>query len=164
MFNSETTLLSRPSEDNLSNRPKPTSMQKQPLNVLLVEDFAGDALLTRLSLDGTKVRYKLRTVRNGNDVIPLLWNSRANSQNELPDVILLDLGLPGKDGFEILAELTNAPNFIRAIPIVIMTGQEHFQYLQKTYDLWIADYVQKPCNVKKMLEVFTRIRKDKPRY
>lgn len=126
----------------------------RPLEVLLVEDAFGDALLMRVALDAAHVPYKLSTLRLGNQVLPYLEKSRSH----MPDVILLDLGLPGMDGFEILASLAENPLAVRSIPIVILTGHRDFEYIQGNYPLCIIDYVNKPCDVQRLRDILMRIR------
>jgi YesN/AraC family two-component response regulator len=72
---------------------------------------------------------------------------------------MLDLGLPCMDGFEILAELSMAEPSLRAIPIVILTGYEHFEYVQKSYSLCVPAYVTKPCDPGTIRDTLLRIRR-----
>ena len=126
-------------------------------NILLVEDTASDALLTRISLDSTEIPYKLTTMRNGNDVIPYLQSGCDFAKNDYPDLILLDLGLPGIDGFEILAQLQNVPASMRAIPIIVMTAFDNFEYIQKIYPTSVYGYINKPCRPEDLNEILNKI-------
>ena len=130
----------------------------RPLDILLVEDNEADALLTRLALDGAGMPYRLRTLRKGGEVLPALRVDLQKSTRSLPDVLMLDLGMPGTNGFDILEEIAAAPAAIRAVPIIILTGYGNFDYLQKTNALWIAAYLQKPCRAGDMQTVLNAIK------
>ncbi len=132
--------------------PPPRPIVAPPLNILLVEDNTADAALTQMALDGLRIPYRLKQLRNGLDVIPYLTQPNA----VLPDLLLLDLGLPGEDGFEILAEMTAEKETLRHIPIAILTGYEHFEYVEKSYELSIAGYLTKPVSADKLSSVVTR--------
>ena len=121
-----------------------------PLDILLVEDNASDVFLTNIALDTTRVPYRLQTLRKGNEVLPLLRNRLCCETPILPDLMMLDLGMPGTNGFDVLEQLAAAPPPVRALPIIILTGYRNFEYLQKTHDLWIAGYLDKPCDPHKL--------------
>jgi response regulator RpfG family c-di-GMP phosphodiesterase len=127
------------------NYPKSISLADDSLNVLMVEDIYSDATIIKIALDAAKIPYELSKIRRGDNVLPHLRISRMVSQ--LPDIILMDLGLPGMDGFEVLAEMDTLPASIRHIPIVILTAHKHFEYIQDTYpSLHIIGYMNKPCS------------------
>lgn len=123
------------------------------LDILLVEDALSDALLTRLALDECNVPYRLCTLRKGSHVLPFL----ATCGVELPDLIMLDLGLPEMDGFEILAGIAENPAALRAIPIVILTNHPNFEYIKQNYPLCIMDYINKPCRAEDMRGLLSRV-------
>jgi CheY-like chemotaxis protein len=124
-----------------------------PLNVLLVEDSKSDAAYMRIMLDRTHIAYALEHIDKGRDVVPYLLKSRGFYNEAMPDLILLDLGLPGKDGFEVLSDLTLLSCNIRSIPIVIITEYENFAYIKNTHDLYIFDYITKPCEAGKLSKI-----------
>jgi response regulator RpfG family c-di-GMP phosphodiesterase len=101
------------------------------INILLIEDDYSDSLLTIQRLNKTQIPYNLDRITRGDDVLPYLYNCM---QTRLPDVLLLDMGLPGVDGFEILDTLTKAPAHMRTIPIAIITGHRDFSHLSTTYN------------------------------
>jgi len=115
-----------------------------PVHVLLVEDNAADAELTRLALDATAIPYLLAQLGGGHEVLPYLRHLNRCAAEAAPDLILLDLGLPGEDGFEILAEIAKMRGAIHDIPLAVLTGYENFAYLRKTYEPCISDYLAKP--------------------
>lgn len=132
---------------------------ENPIDILLVEDVASDALLARLALDQIEIPYSLFTVHKGEDFFDRLVKYHAGHPHapKLPDVILLDLGLPGMDGFEIIDRLKTAPAGIRSVPIIILSSYNDFQYLQRTSNLFIPAYLTKPCHPKQLQEIITRV-------
>ncbi len=128
----------------------------KPIDILLVEDDPSDVMLAECALTETYIRYRLHTVQSGADVLPYLRREPPFSEAVTPDVILLDLSLPHKDGFAVLAELTQAA-LTAGIPIIILTGSESDRYVLKAYDLWLSDYVAKPCSSEKLLESFGKL-------
>jgi CheY-like chemotaxis protein len=125
----------------------------EPLDILLVEDVTSDAVLTKISLDATRIPYCLTTLSNGDQVQPYL----RDRQRKRPDLVMLDLGLPGMNGFELLATFAANPFMMRAVPIVILTAHKHLEYLRKSYPLQIMSYITKPCSVENMSEMLTRV-------
>lgn len=123
------------------------------INILMVEDSYGDTLLMLTALNAANIAYNLDRIDNGDDVLPYL--ERAAQEENLPDVIFLDMELPGTDGFEILASLSTAAPPIRSIPVVIMTIQSNFNYLQKNYDLSICGHLSKPVNVESVQTILS---------
>lgn len=128
-----------------------------PINVLLVEDSRSDAAYTRVMLDYTNIPYALKQIYKGQDVLPYLTRRRRFTDEGMPDLILLDLGLPQQDGFEVLSELASAKCCIRSIPVVIITGYENFAYLKNTHDLYIFDYIIKPCSADRLRRILSNI-------
>ena len=124
------------------------------LNILVVEDDYNDTLMTVRAVKSAQIPCNLDRMTRGNEVMPYLRNCM---QANLPDVLLLDMGLPDITGFEILALLADAPAIIRAIPIIIVTGYSHFEYLPKAYQLPIMGYVTKPVRAKELEPILTMI-------
>lgn len=124
------------------------------LNVLLIEDSLSDGILTRKSLDRMDTPFRLSLLRKGEDVLPWL----LSPDNPKPDLILLDLGLPGMTGFEVLEKLMWESTRLRAIPIVILTGHDEFKYVCNTHKLCIMDYIGKPCSDAKMRRIVDMVR------
>lgn len=131
---------------------RPLPLDSDPLDILLVEDVTSDALLLRHALDAAHVPYQLHGLRKGDEVMP--WLARElKIGHTLPDLLMLDLNLPRMDGFEILSELTEASPTLRAVPIVILTGYDDFDYVRKGYNnLCIPAYIAKPCTAGKIRE------------
>ncbi len=136
----------------------PAHLYYTPLNILLVEDNPGDTLLTRKAIETTRVAHDIHALQRGNDVLPYLWRTRKKGADQMPDLIMLDLGLPGVDGFEVLSELGRAPASIRAVPILILTGYQEFKYVCKNYDLYFLAYLAKPCDSAVLRDILHTIR------
>lgn len=135
----------------------PRGKAKGGIDVLLVEDDDSDVALMDLALDAAGIACRLHVLRKGSDVLPYLTRQGKFAGAPRPDVVLLDLGLPGSDGFEVLAEIAQLPAPSRDVPIIILTGYEHFDYVRKSYNLWIPAYLTKPCCVDSLREAFSRI-------
>ncbi len=135
----------------------PTEAQK--LNILLVEDTNADALLTRIAIEETEIPCRISRMARGDNVLPGLLAKQRLCPTEIPDVILLDLGLPGMDGFEILAELSSMSPLLRSIPIIILTAYENFEYISRNYPLCVVAHLSKPCHSADVKTALSRIRK-----
>ncbi|MCC7260721.1 MAG: response regulator [Alphaproteobacteria bacterium] len=127
----------------------------QPVDILLVEDAHSDVVFTRTALDMTGMPYALHILRSGEEVIPYLNQRRLG---RLPDVILLDMGMQRMGGFDVLEELAKSRTAFRAIPVIIISGHENFEYARKIDNLYVPAYITKPCASTRMREVLSRIR------
>jgi two-component system, chemotaxis family, response regulator Rcp1 len=133
--------------------------QFQPVDILLVEDNAGDVRLTREVLKDSKVRNNLIVANNGQEALDCLRKQGKFRDATRPDLILLDLNLPVKDGREVLAEIKSDDN-LKRIPVVILTTSKAEEDILRTYNLHANCYVTKPvdleqfCTVVKSLEDF----------
>ena len=128
----------------------------EPIEILLVEDNPGDARLAVEALKESKVRNNLHVVEDGVQAMQFLGRQGQYSSVPLPDLILLDLNLPRKDGREVLAEIKEDPK-LRVIPVVVMTTSEAERDLIKTYDLHANAYVVKPLDLERFIEVVQAI-------
>ena len=128
----------------------------EPIKILLVEDNPGDARLAVEALKESKVRNNLYLVKDGVEAMRFLSRQEPYSEMPLPDLILLDLNLPRKDGREVLAEIKEDPK-LRLIPVVVMTTSEAERDLIKTYDLHANAYVVKPIDLDRFIEVVQAI-------
>ncbi|AEA28145.1 response regulator [Pseudonocardia benzenivorans] len=114
------------------------------VTVLLVEDDPGDALLTREALEG-RTRTRLELVTDGAEAIAYLRREAPHQDAVRPDLILLDLNLPRRDGREVLAELKADPD-LAPIPVVILTTSHAHEDIVRSYDLHANAYVAKPVD------------------
>lgn len=128
----------------------------RPIEILLVEDNAGDARLAREALSDAKVANNLSWVKDGVEAIAYLHGEGGYKDKPLPDVILLDLNLPKKDGREVLAEIKQDPE-LKRIPVVILTVSEAQEDILKTYELHANCYIRKPIDLDQFLHVVKSI-------
>ena len=122
------------------------------IEILLVEDNPGDVRLTLEAFREGKVRNKINVVNDGIDALAYLRKEGKYADVSRPDVILLDLNLPRKDGREVLEEIKKDPNLSR-IPVVILTTSQAEQDVLQTYNLHANCYITKPVD----LEQFTTV-------
>ena len=128
----------------------------EPIEILLVEDNPGDARLAVEALKDSKVRNNLYWVEDGVEAMDFLRRQKEYVGVPPPDLILLDLNLPRKDGREVLAEIKEDPR-LRLIPVVVLTTSEAERDLVRTYDLHANAYVVKPIDLDRFVEVVQAI-------
>jgi CheY-like chemotaxis protein len=133
--------------------PKPPG---QPIEVLLVEDDPGDVLLIREAFEFNKVHNNLNVVSDGEQALSYLRREGEWSEALRPDLVLLDLNLPRKDGREVLAEVKGDPS-LRAIPIVVLTTSEAEEDVLKSYELHANAYVTKPVDFERFVAIVRQI-------
>lgn len=127
-----------------------------PIEVLLVEDDPGDILLTREAFAHNKVGNRLHVVHDGEEAMDFLRNVGPYADAPCPDLILLDLNLPRKDGREVLAEIKSDP-VLRVIPVVILTTSEAEEDILGSYHLHANAYVAKPVDFERFIQVVRQI-------
>ncbi len=120
-----------------------TANPSRPIEILLVEDNYGDVRLTEEVLRESTVASSLSTVVNGEEAMAFVRREGAHSQAPRPDLILLDLNLPRKDGREVLNELKSDPD-LRRIPVVVLTTSRADRDILMSYDLHANCYIHKP--------------------
>lgn len=118
----------------------------KPIEILLVEDNPGDVRLTREALKDGKVLNRLSVVTDGVEAMEYLRRKGQYAAAPRPDVILLDLNLPRKDGREVLAELKTDPD-LKRIPVVVLTTSDAEKDVLKAYDLHANCYITKPMDL-----------------
>jgi CheY-like chemotaxis protein len=128
----------------------------QPVEILLVEDNAGDILLTQEVLREGKVVNRLNIVRDGVEAIEFLRRQGRFAAAPRPDLILLDLNLPRKDGREVLAEVKSDPD-LRRIPVVVLTTSKAEEDVLQSYDLHANCYITKPVALEDFINVIRSI-------
>jgi two-component system, chemotaxis family, response regulator Rcp1 len=122
------------------------------VNILLVEDSPTDIDLTREGLEMGKLTNNLKVIENGVDALAYLRREGEYSDAVRPDLVLLDLNLPGKDGRELLEDIKNDPDLM-SIPVVILTSSKAEEDIARTYKLHANCYVTKPVNFSRFVEV-----------
>jgi CheY-like chemotaxis protein len=128
----------------------------QPLEILLVEDNPGDVRLTQEALREGKMRNNLSVSRDGVEAMALLRQEGEYAGAARPDLILLDLNLPKKDGREVLAELKQDP-LLKYIPVVILTTSREEVDILKAYDLHANCYITKPVDLEDFITIIRSI-------
>ena len=127
-----------------------------PIEILMVEDSPGDVRLTREALKEGKVRNNLHIVEDGVEAIAFLRREGQFAHAVRPDLIILDLNLPRKNGQEVLAEVKGDPE-LKRIPVVILTMSKAEEDIIKSYNLYANCYINKPVDLTQFLEVVKSI-------
>ena len=127
-----------------------------PVEILLVEDNPGDVRLTREALKEGKVYNNLHWAKDGVEALSFLRREGKHAGAPRPDIILLDLNLPRKDGREVLAEIKNDDQF-RQIPVVVLTTSKAEEDVWRSYQLHANCYVTKPVDLDKFIHVVQSI-------
>ena len=126
------------------------------IDVLLVEDDPGDVLLTREAFEHNKVQNKLHVVSDGEQAMAFLRNEGEYADTPRPDLILLDLNLPRKDGREGMEDIKADAN-LRSIPVVVLTTSEAEEDILRSYHLHANAYVAKPVDFDQFIKVVRQI-------
>lgn len=128
----------------------------RPIDILLVEDNPGDVRLTQEALKEAKLGNELHVVEDGVEAMAFLRRQGAYRHAVRPDLILLDLNLPLKNGREVLAEIKDDPK-LRRIPVVVLTTSQSEADIVKAYDLHANCYITKPVDLNQFLTVVRAI-------
>ena len=120
--------------------------------ILLVEDNPGDIRLTLEALKDIKILNRVSVVKDGVEALAFLRRQGEHRSAVKPDLILLDLNLPKKDGREVLEEVKRDPE-LRRIPVVVLTTSEAEQDIFKAYDLHANSYITKPVDLEQFIKV-----------
>lgn len=122
----------------------------KPIEILLVEDSPGDARLVQENMKEAKVRNNLNIVADGVEAMAYLHKEGAYKNAVRPDMVLLDLNLPKKDGREVLAEM-KADEKLKMIPVVVLTISQAEEDILKSYNLHANAFVTKPVDLKQFM-------------
>jgi two-component system, chemotaxis family, response regulator Rcp1 len=133
-----------------------TPTVSRPVEILLVEDNPADVRLTREALKEGKVRNNLHVARDGVEALEFLRQEGQFGDAVRPDLILLDLNLPKRDGRQVLEEI-KSDSSLRQIPVVILTSSQAEQDIAKAYDLHANCYVSKPVDLDQFIKVVRSI-------
>ena len=137
-------------------RPHDAPFTGRPVEILLVEDNLGDVRLTQEVLREGKLRNTLRVAADGVEAMAMLRREGVHCESPSPDLILLDLNLPKKDGREVLAEIKSDP-YLHRIPVVILTTSKAEEDVLKSYDLNANCYITKPVDLDQFIDVVRMI-------
>ena len=126
------------------------------IEILLVEDNPGDARLTIEAMREAKMRNRIHVVEDGVEAMEFLRHQGRFGDAPRPDLILLDLNLPRKDGREVLAEVKSDPD-LRRIPVVVLTTSRAEEDVLRAYDLHANCYVTKPVDLAQFMKIVSQI-------
>lgn len=128
----------------------------RPIEILLVEDSPGDVRLTQEIFRDGKILNNLNCVGDGVEAMAFLYRDGKYANAPYPDLILLDLNLPKKDGREVLAELKANEN-LKRIPVVVLTTSQAEEDILRAYNLHANCYITKPINLDQFIRVVKSI-------
>jgi len=128
----------------------------QPIEILLVEDNPADVRLTVEALKEEKIYNNLHVVTDGVEAIAFLRREGKYAKAVRPDLILLDLNLPKKDGREVLKEIKNDDN-LKIIPVVVLTVSRSEEDILKSYNLNANCYITKPVDLDQFMKVIRSV-------
>ncbi|WP_226481184.1 response regulator [Natrinema amylolyticum] len=130
---------------------KPDSPRAEPAQILLVEDNPGDVRLTKEAFKQGRIENDLHVVSDGTEALDFLSQRDPYADAPRPDLVLLDLNLPGKDGEEVLEELKDDPA-LRSIPVIVLTSSRAEEDIVKSYELHANAYLTKPVDPDEFIE------------
>ena len=126
------------------------------VHILLVEDNEGDILLTTEALEEGKIVNKISVVKDGKAAIDFLEKKNGYEKAALPDLILLDVNLPKKNGHEVLQYIKTSPKF-KMIPVIMLTTSSSEKDIVSSYKHYANCFITKPVEVDNFLEVISSI-------
>jgi CheY-like chemotaxis protein len=130
--------------------------QSKPIDILLVEDNRADVRLTIEALKEAKIANRLTVVADGEEAMDFLRRQGGHANALVPDLILLDLNLPRKDGREVLQEV-KADQELRRIPVVVLTTSQAEEDVLRAYDLHANCFITKPVDFRQFMKVIRSI-------
>jgi two-component system, chemotaxis family, response regulator Rcp1 len=134
-----------------------TNQFGSPIEILLVEDSPADIELTKLGFQEGKLANNLNVVRDGDEAMMFLRRDGQYANVPRPDLILLDLNLPGKDGREVLQDIKADPE-LKKIPVVILTTSQAEEDIMRAYGLYANAYMTKPVGFEQFAAVIKGIK------
>ena len=126
------------------------------IEILLVEDNEGDVFLTKKAFEKAKILNNITVASDGEEALEILRKQNQHASAARPDIVLLDINLPKKNGKEVLAEIKEDAN-LRRIPVVVLTSSKAEQDIVKTYDLHASSYIVKPIDITQFQNVVNAI-------
>ena len=134
----------------------PNERKTKQCNILIVEDNIAHVRLIKEALKQSKMSHQMIAVRNGVEAMSYLRQQNDYASVTLPDIILLDLNLPRKDGREVLAEVKTDPN-LKRIPVLVLTTSKNEEDIRISYDLHANCYINKSGNLNQLFRIIHRI-------
>ncbi|MFV8326080.1 response regulator [Flavobacterium sp. ZS1P14] len=128
----------------------------EPIHILLVEDSEGDILLTKEVFEDAKIVVRLNVVKDGQQALDFL-NKQGNYQNaDLPDLLLLDVNLPKKNGIEVLKYIKGS-SVLKHIPVIMLTTSSSEKDIFMSYQNYANCYITKPVDIDSFMDIVTKI-------
>jgi len=131
---------------------KPLAYSSRPAEILLVEDNYGDVLLTQEAFHSAQLPHNIRVAADGEVAVDMLNGAGEYKDINRPDLILLDLNLPKRDGRDLLRFIKDNPE-LRHIPVIVFTSSQAAADISKSYELHANSYVVKPTDLAKFDEI-----------
>lgn len=130
----------------------------RPMEILLVEDSLMDARVTMEALKTSQMKHRLTLIRDGEEALEFLNQQGKFARAPRPDVILLDLHLPKRDGLEVLSEVRGDFD-LKSIPVVVLTSSDAEEDRERCRVLDVDSYITKPVNLSKFLDVVRQLKR-----
>ncbi|NHN42752.1 response regulator [Halorubellus sp. JP-L1] len=125
---------------------------EDPVDILLVEDNPGDVRLTREAFEAGQIRNTLHVARDGVEALEFLRQQGEYADVPRPDIVLLDLNLPRKDGDEVLAEIRADPD-LETLPVIVLTSSSAEEDVVRSYELQANAFLTKPVDPMEFVEI-----------
>ncbi len=133
-----------------------TMLENRPFEILLVEDNGADVRLTMEVFKESRISNRIRVAADGEEAMAFLHKQGRYADEPRPDLILLDLNLPRKDGREVLNEL-KADRDLKSIPVIVLTTSDADQDVWKAYDSGVNSYITKPVDLDQFMKIYRSI-------
>lgn len=128
----------------------------EPIHILLVEDSEGDILLTKEVFEDAKIVIKLDVVKDGKQALDFLNKQGGYPDSDMPDLILLDINLPKKNGIDVLKYIKGNEAF-KHIPVIMLTTSSSEKDIHMSYQNYANCYITKPVDIDSFMDVVTKI-------
>jgi len=128
----------------------------ETITILLVEDNEGDILLTTEALDSCKIKNELKIVNDGNEALEFLFKKGEYAKEKSPNLILLDVNLPKRNGHEVLERIKNEPK-LKHIPVIMLTTSSSEVDVKKAYSNHLNCFITKPVSPEDFIHAVTQI-------
>ena len=127
-----------------------------PIRILIVEDNRGDVLLVKEALKESSLHFELSHVADGEEAVQYIHRTGSHASAKSPDLVLLDLNLPKRDGWEVLGEIRSQPE-LRTTPVVILSSSASPEDIRRAESGNHSIYIRKPSNLEEFLAIGKRI-------
>ena len=128
----------------------------RPIHILLIEDNEGDILLTQEALEDSKIIDKISIASNGDQAIKMLKKQEPKNFIDRPDLILLDINLPKKNGHQVLQEIKESEQ-LKKIPGIMLTTSSAAKEIEKAYKGYVSCYIVKPLDGDRYMDVIVKV-------